>query len=121
MRKNILAIFLLTLGMCLTLIAAEEKSSSTAAPEWHMNATAIEACTCPMFCQCYFDTKPAEHHHHGGGEHYCRFNMGYKVNAGKYGNVDLTGAKFWIAGDLGADFSKGNTDWAVVTFDKSLS
>jgi len=32
-----------------------------AAPEWSMNATIIEACSCPMFCQCYFNTEPAGH------------------------------------------------------------
>jgi hypothetical protein len=35
--------------------------------------------------------------------------------------VKLDGAKFWVSGDLGGDFSKGQMDWAVVTFDKSLS
>src|SRR5688500_13482078 len=36
-------------------------------PQWAMNATIIEACSCPMFCQCYFDTKPAAHG--AGGAH----------------------------------------------------
>ena len=27
----------------------------------------------------------------------------------------------WIAGDLGEDFSQGNTDWAILTFDPSVS
>ena len=29
--------------------------------------------------------------------------------------------KFWVAGDLGGDFSKGMMDWAVVTFDRATS
>ena len=29
--------------------------------------------------------------------------------------------KFWIANDLGADFSKGQMDWAVLTFDKAMT
>jgi hypothetical protein len=90
------------------------------APQWSFNATIIEACSCPMFCQCYFVTKPAGHAgHHGDGmeEHYCRFNMAYKVNSGGYGSVKLDGAKFWLAGDLGGDFSHGQTDWVEVTFD----
>jgi hypothetical protein len=33
----------------------------------------------------------------------------------------LTGAKFWITGDLGGDFSHGQMDWALVTFDKATS
>lgn len=90
--------------------------------EWAMNATAIEACSCPMFCQCYFNTSPAAHHGHSGDkEHYCRFNMGYKINSGHYGATKLDGARFWITGDLGPDYSQGQTDWAVVTFDKAMT
>ena len=59
--------------------------------------------------------------HGGGGEHFCRANNAYKVNKGHYGDDQLDGAKFWISGDLGADFSNGEMDWAVLTFDKSLT
>jgi hypothetical protein len=100
-----------------------------------MNATIIEACSCPMFCQCYFATKPAAHtsmmkgkehdahagHDMGGGEHFCRFNNAFKVNQGKYGKVKLDGAKFWVAGDLGDEFADGEMDWAVLTFDPSVT
>jgi hypothetical protein len=92
-----------------------------ATPEWSLNATAIESCSCPMFCTCYFSDHPAAHHHEGGTEHFCRFNMAYKVNSGHYGDVDLTGAKFWIAGDLGDHYGDGETDWSVVTFDPAVS
>ena len=54
-------------------------------------------------------------------EHFCKFNNAYKVNHGHYGNVDLAGAKFWINGDLGGDFSQGQMDWAQVTFDKGAT
>jgi hypothetical protein len=92
-------------------------------PQWSFNATIIEACSCPMFCQCYFATSPAGHpgHEGHGSEHYCRFNMGYKVNRGSYGPTKLDGARFWVSGDLGDDFGGGHTDWAVVTFDKAVS
>lgn len=90
--------------------------------QWALNATVIEGCTCPMFCQCYFAAKPAGHHRHDGkAEHFCKFNNAYRVNKGNHGTTRLEGAKFWISGDLGADFSQGQTDWAVVTFDKSLT
>jgi hypothetical protein len=93
-----------------------------AAPDWALNATAIEACSCPMFCQCYFNTMPAGHHEHGGeAKHYCRANIAYKVNSGHYGATKLDGAKFWLSSDLGGDFSKGQMEWAVLTFDKSLT
>jgi hypothetical protein len=130
---------LLILGVLAVLIpvtaTGAPKKSAAAAP-WSMNATAIEACSCPMFCQCYFKTKPAahaehaanadhaehaEHAGHGAGEHFCRFNNAYKVNHGHYGATKLDGAKFWMYGDLGDDFSQGQMDWAVVTFDKSTT
>ena len=34
--------------------------------------------------------------------------------------VSLNGIKFWIAGDLGADFSKG-AEWAEITFEPSVT
>ncbi|HVL68242.1 MAG TPA: DUF1326 domain-containing protein [Vicinamibacterales bacterium] len=91
--------------------------------QWAMNATVIEACTCPMFCQCYFATKPAAHHDHGSGtsKHFCRFNNAYRINKGTHGATRLDGAKFWVSGDLGGDFSHGQMDWAVVTFDKAMT
>jgi hypothetical protein len=83
---------------------------------WHFNGTVIEACSCPMFCQCYFNTEPASHHGEHGAEHFCEFNMAYKVNEGHHGDTDLAGVKFWIAGDLGESWEDGTTDWAIVTF-----
>jgi hypothetical protein len=107
-------------GLALALAAAVPAGS--AAPEWAMNATAIEACSCPMFCQCYFNSKPAGHHQHGGAEaHFCRANLAYRVNRGHYGATSLDGAKFWLANDLGGDFSKGKMDWNVLYFDRSLT
>jgi hypothetical protein len=99
----------------------QARSQGTDTP-WTMNATIIEACSCPMFCQCYFNSKPSEHSGHAGhgSGHFCRFNNTFRVNTGKYGNVPLDGAKFWVAGDLGGDFSKGQMDWAVLHFDPSV-
>jgi hypothetical protein len=104
-------------------------TSGPASADWAMNATVIEACSCPMFCQCYFNDKPASHgmamggggHDHGSGHAFCKFNNAYKINQGNYGGTKLDGAKFWISGDLGNDFSKGEMDWAIVTFDKATT
>src|SRR5580692_4117040 len=95
--------------------------SSTPGSEWAINATVIEACSCPHFCICYFNSHPAAHHDHGQAEHYCKFNNAYKVNHGHYGDTNLDGAKVWISGDLGGDFSQGQMDSALVTFDKATS
>src|SRR5262245_43015767 len=122
MSKSVLAsgiaIALITLGSPISPPASWAGNPATS--EWHMNATAIEACSCPMFCQCYFNMEPAAHHE-AGGKHYCRANLAYRINSGHYGALKLDGAKFWIASDLGADFSKGQMDWAVVTFDRATT
>ncbi len=112
----------------LVLSAGAVAQQAKPAPDWNLNATVIEACSCSMFCPCYFSTKPAPgddahagHEGHGGGKHYCRFNIAYKVNKGKFGDVDLAGAKLWIAGDLGDDFGDGETEWAQVTWDPAVT
>jgi hypothetical protein len=127
MRSKILVALLAAvaawrLGFPGSPVVAAEKAAATTSPSWSVNATAIEACSCPMFCQCYFNSKPAAHHDHGGeAKHYCRANLAYRINKGQYGDVKLDGAKFWLANDLGADFSMGKMDWVVVTYDKATS
>lgn len=119
MRK---LVFLTVLLFLLVNGRSASAQAKLAAPEWAMKATIIEACSCPMFCQCYFNTKPASHAGHGaGGEHFCKFNNAFQVNSGNYGSVKLDGAKFWVSGDLGGDFSMSQMDWAVLTFDSSVT
>jgi hypothetical protein len=104
---------------------AAPAQAQTASNDWHMNATIIEACSCAMFCQCYFNMEPGipgGHVHEGKGQtHACKFNNAYKVNTGHMGSVKLDGARFWLSGDLGGDFSQGKMDWAVLTFDKAVT
>lgn len=124
LRRSVL--ILSVLATVFLFIGAKGTGKSSPA-EWAMNASIIEACSCPMFCQCYFNAEPARHSGnqgvHAGHEsgHYCRFNNAFKVNRGHAGATKLDGAKFWIAGDLGSDFSKGQMDWAVLTFDPSVT
>jgi len=111
--------------VCLVALSSLSGSRIQAAPpagtEWAANTTVIEACSCPMFCQCYFNTSPAGHSHGAAAEHYCRANLAHRINKGHYGSVKLDGVKFWVASDLGADFSKGEMDWAVLIFDKAMT
>jgi hypothetical protein len=121
------ALFLLITAFLAT--GTEYETEPAVNTEWSLNATAIEACTCPMFCQCYFNTEPAAHgHDHGHGttgesgmEHYCKFNMAWKVNKGHHGNTNLDGVLYWIAGDIGEGWADGTTDWAVLHFDPSVT
>ncbi len=91
-------------------------SSEEGGTDWALNASIIEACSCPMFCDCYFNPHPAPHHGEHGEEHFCRFSNAVHINRGHHASVDLTGARFWVAGDLGADFADGRMDWARVHF-----
>jgi len=125
-RNLVLILLVATAGLFIGASAADQ-TMKAAGPDWAMNATIIEACSCPMFCQCYFNGEPAVHAgeegiHKGHAQgHYCKFNNAYKVNHGHYGPTKLDGATFWIAGDLGPDFSKMETDWAVITFDPAVT
>ena len=107
-------------GFGTSLAEAAEAQAKPAGAAWSLNATIIEACSCTMFCPCYFSTVPSGHGHGDMVEHFCRFNMGYRVNRGQFKGVSLNGMKFWAAGDLGADFSKG-AEWAEVTFEPSAT
>ncbi len=115
-------------GMSEPRIPVNASAVVQAKTDWNLNATIIEACSCPMFCQCYFNTQPASHPgccppgtDRKDAPRYCRFNNAFKVNHGNYGAAKLDGARFWIAGDLGGDFSKGEMGWAVVHFDPSVT
>jgi Protein of unknown function (DUF1326) len=123
----------LVLLVCASIALATALAMAADAPkEWSMKATIIEACSCPMFCQCYFNAEPAGPAGHGDhsmaghdmgnmAAHYCRFNNAFRVDKGNAGNVKLDGALFWVAGDLGAEFGDGEMDWAVLTFDPSVT
>jgi hypothetical protein len=108
----------MVLLLAVALLSISVGHSSPAPSDWSINATAIEACSCPHFCMCYFNAHPAAHHENGKTEHFCKFNNAYKVNSGHFGSTDLTGVKFWLSGDLGGDFSQGRMDWVLATFDK---
>ena len=62
------AVWWLLLG-CLVLTRGDvtaAPATSASSPEWSVNVSNIEACSCPMFCQCYFNAEPAAHYHGGG-------------------------------------------------------
>ena len=117
-RAFVLAVVLLIVaGMSL---AQYGKPAGTAAgkPDFSMTATYIEACSCDMFCPCYFNP----HSTHKRGDHYfCEANLVMKVDKGHYKDVKLDGVKVWIATDLGHEWSMGKLDWLALTFDSSVT
>jgi len=53
---------------------------------------------------------------------HCEFNMAVKVREGHSGSTNLTGAKYWLTGDLGEEWGtdkKGK--WVVVSFDPATT
>jgi hypothetical protein len=109
-------------GLAASLIyftsSAQEKASK---PDFDMTASYIEACSCDMFCPCYFNTHSTNHmDEHHMDAHFCRANLVLKVDNGFYKDTKLDGAKVWIAADLGSDWSSGKDSWLVVNFDPSV-
>ncbi len=89
-------------------------SSTPSKPMATIKLDYVEACSCHLFCPCYFN-KQAEHP-------YCEFNMAVKVRQGMSGKVSLAGAQYWLTGDLGNDWgTKKRAKWAFVTFDPEVS
>ncbi len=99
MRRNSLYLILISLTVMVFLAfavaAAQEKASGAAKPDFDITASYIEACSCDMFCPCYFNT----HSTHHGKEHFCRANLVLKVD----------------------DWSTGKDSWAVLNYDPSVT
>jgi len=109
----------LAAGLVFFTSAAQEKSSK---PDFDMTASYIEACSCDMFCPCYFNTRSTNHMgEHHMNEQFCRTNLVLKVDKGYYKDTKLDGAKVWLAADLGSDWSTGKDSWLVMNFDPSVS
>jgi hypothetical protein len=95
------------------LIAATPDRAKT----FSVTADTIEACSCPLFCTCYFGAS--------ADEHMCEANNVYKFRPGShYGNVDLSNQMVWVSLDLGGEWHHNPgpgmpAKWAVVTFDKA--
>ena len=104
------------LPFLLLLTGADPNNSpqATAAKHSRMKADYVEACSCHLFCPCYFN-KHAEHKS-------CKFNMAVKVREGHSGATNLAGSKYWLTGDLGENWgTQKKADWVTVSFDPSTS
>jgi hypothetical protein len=115
MNQKLISLFTLVIPL---VFLSSYSAQAQADAKWNLNATLIEACSCPLFCQYLFSPTPASQ---GDTEHFCKFNRAFWVNRGNYNGVKLDGAKYWIAGDLGGDMASGKFDWAVLTFDSKVS
>ena len=122
-RSRLLAVVLFIISLGLLVVAGMGSSSLPPANTFEITASYIEACSCDMFCPCYFNDHPTAHmdptsHEH---KHFCRANLVFKIDKGHYKDVKLDGAKVWVSSDLGSDWSTGKDSWAVVTYDPSVT
>jgi hypothetical protein len=93
--------------------SAPANKGQTEKPDFSITASYIEACSCDMFCPCYFNTHSTMH----GDKQFCRANLVMKVDKGYYKATKLDGAKVWVSTDLGSDWGTGKDSWVVMTFD----
>jgi hypothetical protein len=49
------------------------------------------------------------------------FNQAYHVDHGHFGDVDLSGTRFWYSGNAGHDLNQHVWPWAVMTFDSGMT
>lgn len=107
----------LTGGLALAQYGASSQDKTAAKPDFDITASYIEACSCDMFCPCYFNTHST--HHHDG--EFCRANLVLRADKGYYKDTKLDGAKVWLATDLGSDWSTGKDSWVVIHYDPSVT
>jgi hypothetical protein len=107
----------LTGGLALAQYDASSQEKAAAKPDFDITASYIEACSCDMFCPCYFNTRST--HHHDG--EFCRANLVLRTDKGYYKDTKLDGAKVWLATDLGSDWSTGKDSWVVIHYDPSVT
>ena len=107
----------LTGGLAFAQYDAATQDRPATKPDFDITASYIEACSCDMFCPCYFNTRST--HHHDG--EYCRANLVLRTDKGYYKDTRLDGAKVWLATDLGSDWSTGKDSWVVIHFDPSVT
>jgi Protein of unknown function (DUF1326) len=94
----------LVFALAVSLAAAPEESSL------RMKADYVEACSCHLFCQCYFNKH--------AGHPMCEFNMAVTLREGHSGNVDLRNAKYWLTGDIADKWgTEKKGTWVVISFD----
>jgi hypothetical protein len=121
--RRVLSLFTLVCLVATTALisSGKQQEKKSAKPDFDMTASYIEACSCDMFCPCYFNTHSTAHRGEHMEEHFCRANLVLKVDKGYYKNTKLDGAKVWIATDLGSEWSTGKDSWAVLNYDPSVT
>lgn len=64
-------------------------ASAATRPTYRVRAQSVEACNCALGCNCYFGGTP--------NEGICEFIIGYDIQEGRFGEVDLGGVRAVVA------------------------
>src|SRR5262249_49056875 len=91
MRKLALATVVVSLLAGVSALAwarAKKPAAAAGNQSWSVKADYIEACSCHLFCTCYFNSGPE-------GAHHCEFNNAVKITEGHVAGVKVDGIKFW--------------------------
>ena len=64
-------------------------ASAPARPAYRVRAQSVEACSCAQGCNCYLGGIP--------NEGICEFVIGYDIQEGRFGDVDLAGVRAVVA------------------------
>ena len=114
MRRGLLVVGIVILAAGLLRWTGVAATSQPAGTPFTFDASYIEACSCMLFCPCFFNTQ-AQHP-------YCEFQMAVRVNDAAVGEVSLKGLRFWLAGDLGEKWgTEGKGGWLVVTLEPGVT
>lgn len=79
---------------------------------WYMKGTILQACNCDYGCPCNFNAPPTDGH--------CEGQWTWHVEQGRYGDVDLSGLNFSVAGDWPEAIHIGNGE-ALILIDERAS
>jgi hypothetical protein len=101
------------LSFCFAFLLVTASAPHAQEPQFYMKAHIDEACSCPLFCPCYFNAEPA-------GDR-CNFNNVFTVEKGNYGRVKIDGLKAWLSGNLGDNFGDGKTEAVIAAFEPSAT
>src|SRR5207247_640152 len=82
MKRLLLVVTIAAVSVLTTGLQAADKE-----PSWHFTAEYIEACSCNLFCPCFFYSR--------SDKDFCEFNNAIQVKRGHYGDVKLDGMKLW--------------------------
>ncbi len=84
-------------------------AESGARTAFKVKAKSLEACSCAHGCNCQFAGFP--------NEGYCHFLIGYEVQEGKFGDVDLSGVRLVIGAKYPNAIHEGNGHVALFVDD----